>query len=139
MRPQIGTVFEAYKRERQSLNMYKFEKLNDEWKRLVDSVNFPEISNDFSQGLSLILNFNYSILTPFFTEKFPHVSSNDNSKMKSSAKAFLSENANRQFSNESFIGKHYLRAICRMYLVDFICLNYKLPIECDDITNEIKL
>ena len=57
VRPQIGTLFEAFKRERQSLKIYRFEKLNAEWKRLIDmlGIKFPEISNDFSQGLSPIL------------------------------------------------------------------------------------
>jgi hypothetical protein len=62
--------------------------------------------------------------------------------VKKSAKAFLlshSEKENRQFSNETLIGVHYLRAICRLYLVDFLCFNYTLPKVCDDITNEINL
>jgi hypothetical protein len=69
VRPQIGTLFEAYKRERQSLKIYKFEKLNAEWKRLIDTTKFPEISNDFSQGLLPILINMYTLLTSFFTRK----------------------------------------------------------------------
>lgn len=34
------------------------------------------------------------------------------------------------------LAKQYLRAVCRVYLVDYICLNYTLPADCQSLTQE---
>ena len=33
--------------------------------------------------------------------------------------------------------KKYLLAICRIYLIDFTCLNYTLPAECQQLKGEL--
>jgi hypothetical protein len=32
-----------------------------------------------------------------------------------------------------------LRSLCRIYLTDFLCLNYSLPKDCDDMKNELEI
>lgn len=36
----------------------------------------------------------------------------------------------------SHVARQYLRAICRIYLADFVCLNYTLPSDCNDLGAE---
>jgi hypothetical protein len=37
------------------------------------------------------------------------------------------------------VAKGYVRAICRLYLIDFKCFNYTLPKECEDLEEEFQL
>jgi hypothetical protein len=36
------------------------------------------------------------------------------------------------------IAKKYLKAVCRIYLIDFHCFNYSLPYDCEDLHVELK-
>jgi hypothetical protein len=33
---------------------------------------------------------------------------------------------------------NYYRAVCRMFLIDFVCFNYSLPPECSDLSQEFQ-
>lgn len=42
--------------------------------------------------------------------------------------------------NHSFIqyeARKYLKALCRIYFADYLCLNYELPIECRPLLQEL--
>ncbi len=36
------------------------------------------------------------------------------------------------------VAKQYLRVLCRLYLADFVCLNYSLPQDCQDLAEEMQ-
>lgn len=35
------------------------------------------------------------------------------------------------------LSKTYLKALCRVYLIDYMCLNYSLPADCQDLQVEL--
>jgi hypothetical protein len=35
------------------------------------------------------------------------------------------------------LSRTYLRALCRMYLIDYMCLNYTMPMDCQNIPTEL--
>jgi len=41
--------------------------------------------------------------------------------------------------SDAKIAKKYLRALCRIYFIDFACTNYELPTDCIDILNDIEI
>lgn len=36
------------------------------------------------------------------------------------------------------ISKRYLKAVCRLYLIDFKCFHYSLPADCEELNGEFK-
>jgi len=113
--PFTGTILQARRSKEmkgKGLRLFKVENFNEEWSRLAAESGFD------LQRVSQI------------SQIAPHESSTDPLATKASAYNFL-------FGNASEDGKFYLRALCRIYLCDFICGDYILPPLCSDIHNEV--
>ena len=129
--PQVGTILTAHNLEKQGLRLYKLEHLETEWKRLSKDSGFTKLIDAFK---------------PQFLGH--HKSSNDPFNTTYIAKLYFQEyldsNDSTWFVNHSLLGvipnlkpnAFYLRAICRIYLIDFICGNYTLPDICSDLKSE---
>lgn len=132
--PQIGTLVMATNLEVSKLNIYKFENFYQEWLRLANDSGFSDT------------------LTSVYRPRFQghHRSSFDPYNTTYISKLFFEEYLTQDTVNITFDGQSghernsrkrpaevYLRAICRVYLMDFICGRYELPPVCAKIIDEI--
>jgi len=63
-----------------------------------------------------------------------HVSSSDPLGTTAMANAYLFGAMNMNMTARN---RAYLRVLCRLYLPDFLCLGYALPVECRDLYDEV--
>ena len=152
--PQVGTILSmcnssgsALGVSIEDLNLFKLEDFSNEWDRLVNKSGYESLSRAYSK------------LTPKFYS-IRHPTSSDPLNTTYAAKTFLSYASDdaftlmsgstlqsdrlhvpREFEYDqdaySILAKTYLRAICRIYLVDYICTGYRLPEDCSDLLLEL--
>ena len=107
--PQIGSVLLARRKENM-LNLYRFEAFNSELERLARDSGFLELVEIHK-----------------FSPKLQH-DSDQYSVMTLSAFRDLQISSR---SNERDL--RFILAICRLYIADYICLNYSVPDECSSV------
>eukprot|EP01036_Dinobryon_divergens_P024145 gene24145-32562_t len=152
--PQVGTILSMCNSSGstlgvsvEDLNLYKLENFSNEWDRLVNESGYES------------LNKAYTKLTPKF-HSIRHPTTSDPFNTTKTAKNFLSyasEDAFKMLLGSTFqqarehipeafeddpaaystVAKTYLRAICRIYLADYICADYRLPEDCSDLVFEV--
>jgi hypothetical protein len=141
--PQIGTVLLGSKIEEDDFHLFKLEDFESSWKNISESTKLPILET----------------LRKRRTEKnWPvHPSSRDPFNTTLAARSFLSHastDAYHRFAGNLSdrlqpippgftandyprVAKQYLRALCRIYLVDYVCLRYSLPEDCQDLETEM--
>jgi hypothetical protein len=124
--PQIGSILAANRLESQRLHVYKFENFRDEWNRLAAESGFNSLADAYQ---------------PQFMAN--HKSSKDPYNTTYISRLFFSAHLGDNYKRRSKPGSKsepsevYLRALCRLYITDFICGGYDLPVVCADIDTEI--
>jgi hypothetical protein len=115
--PMIGTLLIAHDVEKKPLKLYRFEAFESQWKKMVNDSKFDV--------MSMAMNI---------TPSHSHPSSSDAySQPKKAAKMLLYGDS----TGNASVGYYYLRVVCRLYLVDFVCAGYKLPVACEDLAEEL--
>lgn len=153
--PQVGTILSMCNSSGttlgvsvEDLNLYKLEDFSNEWDRLVNESGYQS------------LNKVYTKLTPKF-HSIRHPTTSDPFNTTKTAKQFLSYASEDAFKlllgsmlppqdtvhiptafeddpdAYGALAKTYLRAICRIYLTDYICAAYRLPEDCSDLVLEV--
>jgi len=133
--PAIGTIFYSRATEKRRLRQYRFENFDAEWFRLVNESSFAELKYIYlaakkpmkhmcaSNTLGLLL-----MAKEFFNISIAPL---DNMNSFEVSRAYFAGN---QDQADSY---HYLRAFCRTFLSDYICMGYSLPLSCVDIADDI--
>jgi len=122
--PQIGAILTAKAVEPRNLRLYKLENFKDEWSRLAAESGFLSLENAYQpqfQGhhKSSSDPYNTSYISRLYFEEY------------------LNPNSSNSLVESTKVSAVYLRALCRVYLVDFICGDYTLPPVCTDLYSEI--
>lgn len=144
LNPQIGSILNAFEKYQMKPNLYHLEDFDNEMKQF----SIQSGLNDFYRAYEFCNKTN--VIT--------HPSSNDvlNSGVKRAMESFLSyasDDAFQQFGQKygdkrivvensqlPEVKKEaldFLRMLCRLYLVDFICTDYDLPSDCKDLVNDL--
>lgn len=121
--PQIGTILMARSIEPKDIRLYKFENFSTEWIRLASESGFLSLKDAYRpqfQGhhKSSSDPFNTTYISKLYFEEY------------------LNPNSSSTFDSRK-VSAIYLRALCRIYLVDFICGDYSLPPVCADLYAEV--
>lgn len=114
--PMIGTLLIAQEIEQQPLHLYRVESFDSEWRRLEDESGFTGLE---SYKVNTIAFDHHSNKLPF-------------RHAKSAARKLLQDSADNTTE-----GYYYLRVVCRLYLIDFVCFEYELPEVCSDLTEDV--
>lgn len=117
--PQIGTLLFATIKEYSHIRMYKLEDFDEEYNNLV-----------LESGLKRLKEVYSAAHRPIHTTSDPY-----NTTL--AAKKFLLLHNDSKNTGDEQEAKLFTRAICRMYIVDYMCLGYKLPSYCDNIDDEV--
>lgn len=128
--PQIGTLLTALAVEQQELRLFKMEDFDLEWKRLSKESGFKELVDAYKPQF---LGHHKSSSDPFNTTYI--------------AKLYFDEYIQLNHNKTQYIFDHkkvkpnevYFRALCRVYLIDFVCTDYKLPPICVDLITEFDI
>jgi hypothetical protein len=132
--PYIGTLHMAYLKNSINFKVFRLENFENDWKKLSKDTGFHRLNDIYlSNQIS------------------PHKSSKDPLNTTKNSKLFFKNYLNNiygnlsqfdnnitninKFKNES--SYYYMRALCRVYLSDFLCTGYNLPLICQDIVLEI--
>lgn len=118
--PQIGTLLFATIKEYSHIRLYKLEDFDDEYNNLVLESGFKKLKEVYSEAKRQV-HASYD----------PH-----NTTMMARAFLLLQDDLKNNSSNEHD-AKLFTRAICRIYIVDYMCLGYELPSYCNDIDDEV--
>lgn len=128
--PQIGTMLSAHRIEKDGkskLHLFKLEKFEEEWDRLTAESKFDGLATVYSAK-----------------QLVTHVSSEDPLNTTRSARSFLNLALrpvdglmSARDMQQLRVAAKYMRAICRIYLLDFVCMGYDLPEPCADLTVEL--
>ena len=122
------------------MKIFRFEDFDNEWNRLaailppfqkeLEEVNIKSkpVLHPSSQD---ILNTTLAAQSLMFYADVPGFEPH---KLQ---KRLLPVPPDRKLDYHKRIAKRYLRAICRLYMVDFLCLGYALPGDCDSLYGEV--
>lgn len=140
--PAIGTLMLAHKVEGRALRLFRLEAFDQHWAQLSNETALP-------------LNALYMKRTS--KQWMDHASSKDPHGTTAMAKGFLSHaspDALQRYGNGTEghrtapIGyslpqykeqaRKSLRALCRIYLADYLCTGYSLPADCEDLLDEVR-
>lgn len=121
--PQIGTLHLANDIEQQKLRIFRLENFDSEWKRLSNVSGFPELQTIY-ESLRMV----------------SHASAGDSLRTKQISRLYFNDyfDSRHNSYNNSKLSATYFRALCRIYLVDFICSDYILPPVCADLKFELE-
>eukprot|EP01039_Chlorochromonas_danica_P004903 gene4903-5377_t len=128
--PMIGTLTLAEEVEGIPLRLYQLENFHQEWATLSNEANVPVLNEIFRKR------------TRRSQWRF-HPSSSDPYHTTAAARSFFAFASLDAF--ERFVPQYrktardYLRVICRIYLIDYICTNYTLPLDCQDLLEEVRV
>lgn len=158
--PQIGTLNMAYQIEGKPIRLYRLENFDVEWSVLAYESNSPRLMEIYSSeqlakhessddpfnssaSAKAFINHGYQSRSPhqrdgtledvirlYYYKLLVYVGRYINNNFK-----FLQQPT--PFNHLRSL--HYLRALCRIYLVDFVCLDYQLPAHCSDMYDELNL
>lgn len=154
--PMIGTLILAHKVERgMPLRLYKVEEFSKQWHQLANDTGIPALS----EVLSIIDANDLHRRTSGQRARLGSIKPSDNDPLNTSyvAKSYLSHasvDASNKFGlslnkrvlprPEGISSADYkaaahrdLRAICRMYLTDYLCTGYTLPADCASLLEEV--
>ena len=152
--PQIGTILlmcNAFNSSHgnatvENLSLYKIENFSKEWDRMVNESGYTSLASLYKTvssrhgvilhptaddplrttlaGMSFLSYANEELLE-FFRSKL------NNNRLP------IPDEYSYDEEGYSSIAKTYLRVICRIYLVDFICADYHLPSDCSTLLFEV--
>ena len=122
--PQIGTIMISKALETEPIRLYKLESFESEWLRLAEESGFFSLVNA-SKNFRL---YHKSSIDPYNTTYVARQYFNE----------YLTLGTAKPFDKKK-PSAIYLRALCRIYLIDFICAGYELPSVCADIEAEVDL
>jgi hypothetical protein len=135
--PQIGSLIDASKKEFKitdeipKIHLYRIEAFNEEWNNIANDSQFQRLSEI---GLNKTLPPFKSSYDPLNTTKrawellLPSLEEKKTIANGDSKKSI-------ELQDESI---KYLKAICRIYLVDYICTGYELPLPCQHLQEELQ-
>ena len=142
---QVNVLLIAGNAEAVPLQQYKIEQFQQDWERFANSTPIPyHLTGSVQRDISQRSN-----------SQSWHVSQADLHKAKASATELLLDR--RRIDVEDADGaatervvdgaevdqderresRVYVRAVCRLYLPDYVCLDYPLPPECQDLYDEL--
>eukprot|EP01036_Dinobryon_divergens_P026901 gene26901-35597_t len=113
--PMIGTLLMAQDFEHKPLRLYRFEDLDAEWKRLESDSRLVGL---YKAKKATAPRHHKSALKPF------------GNKARRAMQSVFSD------TRHGTEGYFYIRIVCRLYLMDFYCMNYRVPSSCQDIIEE---
>jgi hypothetical protein len=161
--PQIGTFLLAQTLEGKRINRYKLEHFAAEYERLANESGFWGLMDVYSakdraqhpssQDVFKTTHAAYSFLNlSLHPEKVPEVKHVLDDAVKDavpvptrpaipgdvSPEYIIAMGLNRNPANRVQTSSSYLRALCRIYLVDYMCAGYDLPSICSDLAEEYR-
>lgn len=134
--PQIGSLIDASKKEFKitdetpKIHLYRLENFDEEWNNIATESKFKRLNEI---GLNKTLPPLKSSSDPLNTTKkawellLPSLEEKKTIANGDTKKSI-------EIQDESI---KYLKAICRIYLVDYICTGYELPLPCQYLEEEL--
>ena len=122
--PQIGAILTSTALEKERIHIYRLENFEEEWLRLSKESGLLSLTKA-SKGIQLQHNsssdpYNTTFIARLYFDKY--------------LDSEIFHTVDKNIPNVI-----YLRAICRIYLIDFLCGGYKLPSVCADLNEEINM
>ena len=152
--PMIGTLIIGIKTQRLGTNpfrAYKLENFDEDWKMMVSDSGYSKL---YDLGLemdkayheehtqSAYKNISFSIAQ--FFEPVLRCNNTEDLNLLEKRLTHISRKGNltgfhlsRKKANKVEFAFFYLRALCRIFVTDFICSGYELPFACNDIKEEV--
>ena len=138
--PQIGSLLVAEEiegRHSHYIHLYHLETFESEWKQLAKDSNQQKLLNVLTEND--IIPHHTHIEDKYNTSKaawtFLNQILNTSNTYSNLSQKLLNETMKKKNDKES--AKKYVRVLCRIYLMDFICLGNYMPPICDDLKDEL--
>eukprot|EP00981_Chlorochromonas_danica_P006495 scaffold1403_cov180-Ochromonas_danica.AAC.22 len=167
--PMIGTLTLAEEVEGIPLRLYQLENFHQEWATLSNEANVPVLNEIFRKRTRRSQwRFHPSSSDPYHTtaaarsffafasldafERFgnhtvaPATTTTSTSTSTTTTGSGTGSGSQRGVIPNGYTvpqyrktARDYLRVICRIYLIDYICTNYTLPLDCQDLLEEVRV
>ena len=127
--PMVGTMYAALKSDGQQMWLYDVDDFDNEWMRLSSETGLPELANliQSNKNGDSKSNLNHSL----YQTTLNFLSSGGENTCGASCSSPASSSSS---SSSSLL---YIRALCRIYLLDYACTRQSLPAECIDMANDV--
>lgn len=143
---QVNVLLIAGTAETAPLQHYKLEQFQQDWERFANSTPIPyhltgSVQQDISQRSNSqswhVSQADLHQAKAAATELLLDRGRVDGEDTDGSAKGRAAEGAEVD-QDERRENTAYVRAVCRLYLPDYVCLDYPLPPECQDLYDELR-
>jgi hypothetical protein len=150
--PMVGSLNLGMSLQRVGSNrfrLYRLENFDEDWDTLVEDSGLRKLAKigdevglehhvhaDFKNISAVIRSFWHPVLSLDTLEKVTEIEKNLTHYQRKGNETGFHLSRRRAQKNE--MAYFYLRAFCRIYLVDYICAGYELPIICQDLYSEVK-
>eukprot|EP01036_Dinobryon_divergens_P022279 gene22279-30521_t len=141
-----GNIDSEYDYSVQRTKIFYLERFDSEWSRLASMTPYKELLKDSntrfksdnrthhrsSQDIYNTTRAGKSLMSYADLEGYESPSG-----LKLNGQGVLDIPWGRSLQFHKRIARNYLRALCRLYVLDFLCMGYTLPKECHSLYNEV--
>lgn len=144
--PQIPTILLAQKVEGDGFHIYRLADFDNDWSKMVNESQLTKLQSVYRGRGEREWNHHSSSLDPYGTTlaakaflSFASVDAFNQFGMNISEENLKSIPSGYTQQEYRHVARQHLRAVCRIYLTDFLCLNYTLPADCSDLQQEAEI
>ena len=138
--PQIGSLLIAEEiegRHSHYINLYHLESFGSEWKQLAKDSKLPKLA-DVMTDTDFIPHHTHAE-DKYNTSKaawtFLNQVLNTTNTYSNLSQKLLNETMKKKYNKET--ATKYVRVLCRIYLMDYVCLGNYMPPVCKDLEDEL--
>jgi hypothetical protein len=152
--PMIGTLSLGIQLQRRGWNrfrVYRLENFDEDWASLTSDSGFTKLAilgEDMGREHHHQIHADFRNITAVIKEFFSPVLAVNHSKELEDFESTLTHgkrkgnetgfHISRKRAQKHELAYFYLRAFCRIYLIDYVCAGYELPIACRDMHSDIR-